>query len=174
MSFQAYLDNVKAKTGKTPEDFAKLASQKGLAKHGDIVKWLKSEFLLGHGHATAVAAVVTRKMFRRQARMRRSVRSLAVANSTGVSLAKALSRKSRSSDLTPMSAWVGRISVCCERARNSPSFNRPHPIGSISGLSSKACRQASALKQPAAGTPRSPTVSAFRSQPKSTVKSFPG
>jgi hypothetical protein len=61
MSFQAYLDNVKAKTGKTPEDFAKLASQKGLAKHGDIVKWLKSEFLLGHGHATAVAAVVTRK-----------------------------------------------------------------------------------------------------------------
>ena len=35
MSFQAYLDNVKAKTGKTPEDFAKLAAQKGLLKHGD-------------------------------------------------------------------------------------------------------------------------------------------
>jgi hypothetical protein len=35
MSFQAYLDNVKAKTGKTPEDFAKLAAQKGLAKHRD-------------------------------------------------------------------------------------------------------------------------------------------
>jgi hypothetical protein len=61
MSFQAYLDNVKAKTGKTPEDFAKLASQKGLDKHGDIVKWLKSEFLLGHGHATAIAAVVMKK-----------------------------------------------------------------------------------------------------------------
>jgi hypothetical protein len=61
MSFQAYLDNIKAKTGKTPEDFAKLASQKGLAKHGDIVKWLKSEFSLGHGHATAIAGVVMRK-----------------------------------------------------------------------------------------------------------------
>lgn len=61
MSFQAYLDNVKAKTGKTPDDFAKLASQKGLAKHGDIVKWLKSEFSLGHGHATAIAGVVMKK-----------------------------------------------------------------------------------------------------------------
>jgi Domain of unknown function (DUF4287) len=30
MSFQAYLDAVKAKTGKTPADFAKLASQKEL------------------------------------------------------------------------------------------------------------------------------------------------
>jgi hypothetical protein len=58
MSFQAYLDNVKAKTGKTPDDFAKLASQKGLAKHGDLVKWLKSDFSLGHGHATAIAGVV--------------------------------------------------------------------------------------------------------------------
>jgi len=29
MSFQAYLDNVKAKTGKTPEDFAKLAARQG-------------------------------------------------------------------------------------------------------------------------------------------------
>jgi hypothetical protein len=93
MSFQAYLDNVKAKTGKTPDDFAKLASQKGLDKHGDIVKWLKSEFLLGHGHAMAIAGVVMKKGLRRQARMRSSVRSLAAANSAGVSLAKTLSRK---------------------------------------------------------------------------------
>jgi hypothetical protein len=61
MSFQAYLDNVKAKTGKSPEDFAKLASRKGLDKHGDVVKWLKSEFSLGHGHATAIAGVVLKK-----------------------------------------------------------------------------------------------------------------
>jgi Domain of unknown function (DUF4287)/Domain of unknown function (DUF5655) len=59
MSFQAYLDNIKAKTGKTPEDFAKLAAQKGLAKHGEIVKWLKADFELGHGHATAIAGVLT-------------------------------------------------------------------------------------------------------------------
>jgi hypothetical protein len=58
MSFQAYLDNIKAKTGKTPGDFAKLASQKGLAKHGEIVAWLKTEFALGHGHANAIAAVL--------------------------------------------------------------------------------------------------------------------
>lgn len=61
MSFQAYLDNVKAKTGKTPDDFAKLASQRGLDKHGDVVKWLKSDFSLGHGHATAIAGVVLKK-----------------------------------------------------------------------------------------------------------------
>ena len=34
MSFQAYLKNIKAKTGKTPEDFKKLAEKKGLLKPG--------------------------------------------------------------------------------------------------------------------------------------------
>ena len=58
MSFQAYLDNVKAKTGKSPAEFAHLATQKGLTKHGEIVAWLKSTFELGHGHATAVAGVI--------------------------------------------------------------------------------------------------------------------
>ena len=60
MSFQAYLDNIKAKTGKTPEDFARLASRKGLSKHGEIVAWLKDEFDLGHGHAAAIAGVLLR------------------------------------------------------------------------------------------------------------------
>ena len=60
MSYQAYLDNVKAKTGKTPEDFAGLATKKGLATHGDLVKWLKAEHSLGHGHATAIAGAVLR------------------------------------------------------------------------------------------------------------------
>jgi predicted transport protein len=58
MSFQAYLDTVKAKTGKTPADFKKLADQKGLTKHGEIVAWLKADFALGHGHANAIAAVL--------------------------------------------------------------------------------------------------------------------
>jgi hypothetical protein len=31
-AFQSYLDNIKAKTGKTPKDFRKLAKQKGLVK----------------------------------------------------------------------------------------------------------------------------------------------
>jgi Domain of unknown function (DUF4287)/Domain of unknown function (DUF5655) len=60
MSFQAYIDNVKAKTGKTPEEFAELAARNGLTKHGEIVNWLKSDFALGHGHATAIAGVVVK------------------------------------------------------------------------------------------------------------------
>ena len=58
MSFQAYMDNVKAKTGKNPADFARLAAENGLTKHGEIVTWLKSDFALGHGHATAIAGVI--------------------------------------------------------------------------------------------------------------------
>ena len=65
MSFQAYIDNIKTKTGKTPADFKKLATQKGFLEKGDlkpgvkageIVKWLKKDFDLGHGHAMAIYA----------------------------------------------------------------------------------------------------------------------
>lgn len=60
MSFQAYIDNIQAKTGKTPEDFRKLAQKKGLlaarTKAGQIVAWLKKDFSLGHGHAMAIYA----------------------------------------------------------------------------------------------------------------------
>lgn len=60
MSFQAYIDNIKAKTGKSPADFKKLADKKGLlkagVKAGEIVKWLKEDFDLGHGHAMAIYA----------------------------------------------------------------------------------------------------------------------
>lgn len=58
MTFQAYLDNIKAKTGKTPEDFRKLAAKKGLLEPGvkarEIVKWLNTDFDLGRGHAMAI------------------------------------------------------------------------------------------------------------------------
>ncbi len=65
MSFQAYLDNIKAKTGKSLDDFKELAEQKGFlakgklkdgVKAGDIVAWLKADFDLGHGHAMAIFA----------------------------------------------------------------------------------------------------------------------
>lgn len=36
MSFQAYIDNIKAKTGKTPADFKKLATQKGFLQKDEI------------------------------------------------------------------------------------------------------------------------------------------
>jgi hypothetical protein len=65
MSFQAYLDNIKAKTGKTPDDFKALAEEKGLLKPGfkagDLVKWLKEDFDLGHGHSMAIWAVFKSK-----------------------------------------------------------------------------------------------------------------
>ena len=61
MSFQAYLDTIKSKTGKTPEDFKKMAQKKGLLnpgnKAGEIVAWLKKDFELGHGHAMAIYTV---------------------------------------------------------------------------------------------------------------------
>ena len=66
MSFQAYIDNIKAKTNKSPADFKKLAEQKGFlekgklkpgVKAGAIVAWLKEDFGLGHGHAMAIYAV---------------------------------------------------------------------------------------------------------------------
>jgi hypothetical protein len=65
MSFQAYLDNIKSKTGKSADDFKKLAEKKGFlqkgklkpeTKAGEIVKWLKEDFDLGHGHAMAIYA----------------------------------------------------------------------------------------------------------------------
>jgi Domain of unknown function (DUF4287) len=58
MSFQAYLDKAEAKTGKTPQELVDLAEAKGLARHSDIVEWLKSDFELGTGHARAIAHVI--------------------------------------------------------------------------------------------------------------------
>ena len=60
--FKAYLDNIQAKTGKTPDDFRALAAQHGLLYAGvkatQIVNWLKQDFGLGHGHAMAIYAIL--------------------------------------------------------------------------------------------------------------------
>jgi hypothetical protein len=67
MSFQAYLDNIEAKTGKSAQDFRALAEKKGFTqdghlkesvKAGQIVQWLKEDFDLGHGHAMAIVALL--------------------------------------------------------------------------------------------------------------------
>ena len=61
MSFQAYLDNFHAKTGKSPEQFKAAAIRAGVfkpdMKAGELVAWLKQEFDLGHGHSMALWAV---------------------------------------------------------------------------------------------------------------------
>lgn len=70
MSFQAYLDNIEAKTGKSPADFKKLAKEQGFVssgklradvKAGEVVAWLKRDFQLGHGHAMAILALLKGK-----------------------------------------------------------------------------------------------------------------
>jgi hypothetical protein len=62
MSFQAYLDNIEAKTGKTPNQFIAIAREKGYdapeTKAGTIVAWLKEDFGLGRGHAMALVHVI--------------------------------------------------------------------------------------------------------------------
>jgi Domain of unknown function (DUF4287) len=62
LKFQSYLNNIEAKTGKTPNDFKALAEGKGLlepgVKAGQVVAWLKNDFGLGHGHAMAIYAVL--------------------------------------------------------------------------------------------------------------------
>lgn len=66
MSFQAYIDNIQAKTGKSPEEFKHLAEERGFMTNGalvptvkatEITNWLKAEFELGHGHAMAMYAL---------------------------------------------------------------------------------------------------------------------
>lgn len=67
MSFQAYLDNIQTKTGKSADDFRKLAEAKGFTasgklkasvKAGEIVQWLKDDLDLGRGHAMAIYALL--------------------------------------------------------------------------------------------------------------------
>lgn len=62
MSFQAYLDNIEAKTGKAPEEFIQLAHVKGLdspdTKTSEIIAWLADDFELGRGHAMAIVHII--------------------------------------------------------------------------------------------------------------------
>ena len=67
MSFQAYLTNIHAKTGKTAADFRALAQEKGITEGGTIrpgvkaatiAEWLRDDFGLGHGHSMAIYSVL--------------------------------------------------------------------------------------------------------------------
>jgi uncharacterized protein DUF4287 len=61
VSFQAYIDNIHAKTGKTPEQLKAAAAKAGVyrrdMKASALVAFLKKEFGLGHGHSMAIWAV---------------------------------------------------------------------------------------------------------------------
>ena len=67
MSFQAYIDNIHAKTGLLPADFKVLAEKKNFAKNGtltagtkagDLIAWLKEDYDLGRGHAMAIVLLL--------------------------------------------------------------------------------------------------------------------
>jgi len=47
--------NIETQTGKSVTDWVALARATGLAKHGEILKWLKAEHGLGHGYANFLA-----------------------------------------------------------------------------------------------------------------------
>jgi hypothetical protein len=70
VSFQSYLTNIQAKTGKSASDFKAMATEKGFAddsgltpktKAGDIIAWLKHDYDLGRGHAMAIVAMLKGK-----------------------------------------------------------------------------------------------------------------
>jgi Domain of unknown function (DUF4287) len=61
MSYQAYLDAIEAKTGKTPQQLLDEAERRGYGrqtKAAVVVDWLKEEYGVGRGHAMAFYGVL--------------------------------------------------------------------------------------------------------------------
>ena len=62
MTFQAFIDTIKQKTGMTPADFAQAAREQGLIATGTtpekMIRWLKEDYKLSHKHAVAIHATL--------------------------------------------------------------------------------------------------------------------
>ena len=61
MSYQAYLDAIETKTGKTPQQLLDEAAARGYdssTKAGPVLEWLKDEYGIGRGHAMALYGVL--------------------------------------------------------------------------------------------------------------------
>lgn len=65
MSMDKYLENITAKTGKTPDELIELARADGVLgpgwKAGDVVAWLRTGYGLGQGHAMAIVATIKKQ-----------------------------------------------------------------------------------------------------------------
>jgi len=76
MTLRAYIDNIRAKTGKGPRDFERLARSRGLLKPDikveQVVAWLKEEFGLGYGHSLAIYSLLKSKMGKPARRRRKT------------------------------------------------------------------------------------------------------
>ncbi len=63
MGFQAYLDTIEDKTGRTPRQLVDEATAHGFGpgtKATPIIAWLAEDHGLGRGHAMALVHVITR------------------------------------------------------------------------------------------------------------------
>jgi hypothetical protein len=61
MSYQAYLDAVERKTGRTPQQLLAEASGRGFTastRAAEVVAWLADEYGVGRGHAMALYGVL--------------------------------------------------------------------------------------------------------------------
>lgn len=61
MSFQAYLDAIEKKTGRTPQQLLDEATARGYGpdtKAGEVLAWLKDDYDVGRGHAMALFGVL--------------------------------------------------------------------------------------------------------------------
>lgn len=62
MTFAAYLANIEKQTGVSPDEFVRLAGERGLTGKGikatQITDWLKADYGLGHGHAMAIVKLL--------------------------------------------------------------------------------------------------------------------
>ena len=54
-AIQTMIQNLKEKTGKSLEEWVRIASTSKLAKHSEVIKFLKTEYGLGHGYANLIA-----------------------------------------------------------------------------------------------------------------------
>ncbi|SER17586.1 DUF4287 domain-containing protein [Microlunatus flavus] len=61
MSYQAYLDALETKTGRTPQQLLDEAAERGFGpqtKAGEVVAWLAETYGVGRGHAMAFHGVL--------------------------------------------------------------------------------------------------------------------
>ena len=149
--FQSYLDNIQAKTGKTPDDFRALAAEKGLVKNGEIVNWLKTDYGLGHGHANAIAHVIMstdetktgpddpiaahfagKKAVWREPYDALAARITAFGSDVEIAPAKSyisLLRGVRRFGIVQMSTWSAWTSASSARASHPPNGSKPPDRG---------------------------------------------
>lgn len=61
MSYQAYLDAIETKTGRTPQQLLDEAAARGFTsdtKAGEVLVWLRDEYGVSRGHAMALFGVL--------------------------------------------------------------------------------------------------------------------